>query len=83
VLTLIEADGYGVFDDLLDSVSPALGKDGRAALRKLLLEKQQGAPADSRRRYDYRVGWLLPKLADLDDRARFRRRRRAFGSDCE
>jgi len=44
-----------------------LGKDGRAALRKLLLEKQKGAPADSRRRYDYRVGWLLPKLADLDD----------------
>ena len=67
VLTLIEADGYGVFDDLLDSVSPALGKDGRAALRKLLQEKQKGEPADSRRRYDYRVGWLLPKLADLDD----------------
>jgi hypothetical protein len=60
VLMLIEADGYGVFDDLLDSVSLALRKDGRAELRKLLPEKQKGAPADSRRRYDYRIGWLLP-----------------------
>jgi hypothetical protein len=66
VLMLIEADGYGVFDELLDVVSPTLGKEGRAALRKLLLARQTAASAD-RRRYDYKVGWLLPKLADLDD----------------
>jgi hypothetical protein len=67
VLTLIEADGYGIFDELLESVSPALGREGRAALRKMLLARQTAAPADNGGRYDYKVGWLLPKLADLDD----------------
>lgn len=67
VLQLIETDDYGVFDELLDAISPALGRDGRAAMRRLLVARQSEAPADRQPRYDFRVGWLLPKLADLDD----------------
>lgn len=67
ILSLIEADGYGVFDGLPDSASPALGKEGRAAMRRLLIDRQRALTGDQRRRYDYKVNWLLPKLADLDD----------------
>lgn len=67
VLQLIETDDYGVFDELPDAISPALGRDGRAAMRRLLVARQGEAPPDQWRRYDFRVGWLLPKLADLDD----------------
>jgi len=67
VLQLIETDDYGVFDELLDAISPALGRDGRAVMRRLLVARQSEAPADRQRHYDFRVGWLLPKLADLDD----------------
>lgn len=66
ILTLIEGDGYGVFDDLPDAASPALGQTGRAALRRMLLERQAGLNGPERRQFDYKVGWLLPKLADLD-----------------
>ena len=67
ILSLIEADGYGVFDSLPDAASPALGSEGRAAMRRLLTERQIALSGDERRRYDYRVNWLLPRLADLDD----------------
>ena len=67
ILALIEADGYGVFDGLPAAASPALGKEGRAAMRRLLIERQDGFTGDQRRRYDYKVNWLLPALADLDD----------------
>lgn len=67
ILTLIEGDDYGVFDDLPDAASPALGKEGRAALRQMLLERQASLGEAERRRFDYKAGWLLPKLADLDD----------------
>jgi hypothetical protein len=67
ILTLIESDGYGVFDGLPEAASPALGKAGRAALRHMLLERQASLPDAERRRFDYTAGWLLPKLADLDD----------------
>ncbi|TAJ75208.1 MAG: hypothetical protein EPO45_15525 [Sphingobium sp.] len=66
ILTLIEGDGYGVFDDLPDAASPALGQTGRAALRRMLLERQAVLTGPERRQFDYKVGWLLPKLADLD-----------------
>jgi tetratricopeptide (TPR) repeat protein len=67
ILTLIESDGYGVFDELPEAASPALGKEGRAALREMLLERQASLSDAERRRFDYMAGWLLPKLADLDD----------------
>jgi hypothetical protein len=67
ILSLIEADGYGVFDGLPEAASPALGKDGRAAMRRLLLERRAALTGDERRRYDYTANWLLPALADLDD----------------
>ena len=67
ILSLIETDGYGVFDNLPDAASPALGKEGRAAMRRLLTERQIALSGDERRRYDYKVNWLLPRLADLDD----------------
>jgi hypothetical protein len=67
VLSLIEADGYGVFDELPEAASPALGIEGRAAMRRLLLERQAALSGEKRRRYDYKVNWLLPVLADLDD----------------
>ncbi|MDE8652148.1 DUF6880 family protein [Novosphingobium album (ex Liu et al. 2023)] len=67
ILALIESDGYGVFDELPDAASPALGREGRAALRRLVLDKQASLTGLERRRFDYAVGWLLPKLADLDD----------------
>ena len=67
ILALIEADGYGVFDGLPAAASSALGKDGRAAMRRLLLERQAALSGDQRRRYDYTANWLLPALADLDD----------------
>ena len=67
ILTLIESDGYGVFDELPEAASPALGKEGRAALRQLLLDRQETLTGTERRSFDYKAGWLLPKLADLDD----------------
>ena len=67
ILSLIEADGYGVFDELPEAASPALGREGRAALRRMVLERQAALSGEHRRRYEYSVGWLLPELADLDD----------------
>ena len=67
ILALIEADGYGVFDGLPAAASPALNKEGRAAMRRLLIEHQGALTGDQRRRHDYKVNWLLPALADLDD----------------
>ena len=66
ILMLVEGDGYGVFDDLPEAASPALGQKGRAALRGMLLERQAAKTGNDRRQFDYKVGWLLPKLADLD-----------------
>jgi hypothetical protein len=67
ILSLIEADGYGVFDELPAAASPALGAEGRAEMRRQLLERQAALTGGKRRRYDYTVNWLLPALADLDD----------------
>lgn len=66
ILALIEADEYGVFDELPDAASPALGTDGRATLRRLILERQAALSGPERRSFDFKAGWLLPKLADLD-----------------
>lgn len=67
ILSLIEADGYGVFDELPEAASPALGVEGRAAMRRMLLERQAALSGEERRHYDYKVNWLMPALADLDD----------------
>ncbi len=72
VLTLLDADGYGVTDRLLEAASPALGPDGRADLRQRLQERLAALPP-SRGRDDFGSGhgrgvlslWLC-KLADLD-----------------
>jgi thioesterase domain-containing protein len=67
ILSLLEADDYGVMDRLPEAASAALGTEGRAAMRQLILKRREGLPGDQRRRYDYKANWLLPKLADLDD----------------
>jgi len=66
ILMLVEGDRYGVFDDLPEAASPFLGQKGRAALRGMLLERQAAKRGNDLRQFDYKVGWLLPKLADLD-----------------
>ena len=67
ILSVIERDGYGVFDGLPEAASPSLGAEGRAAMRRLIIERQAALTGDQRRRYDYTAKWLLPALADLDD----------------
>lgn len=72
VLALWDADGYGVTDGLLDAASPALGQEGRAALRRLLQDRlaalPPGADRDGVRSWRGRgeVSWRLGQLADLD-----------------
>ncbi|AOF95014.1 DUF6880 family protein [Sphingobium sp. RAC03] len=66
ILMLVEGDGYGVFEELPGAASPALGQKGRATLRGMLLKRQAAKTGNDRRQFDYKVGWLLPKLADLD-----------------
>jgi hypothetical protein len=73
VLSLLDADGYGVTDRLLESASPVLGPDGRADLRRRLQERLAALPA-SRGRADL-DGWhgrallafRLGELADLEE----------------
>ncbi len=72
VLALLDSDGYGVTDRLLEAASPALGPDGRADLRRRLQERLAALPA-SRGRADL-DGWhgrgllsfRLGGLADLE-----------------
>ena len=73
VLTLLDADGYGVTDRLLEAASPALGPDGRADLRRRLQERLAALPSP-RGRDDF-DGWhgrgvlsfWLGELADLEE----------------
>jgi len=72
VLALLDADGYGVTDRLLEAASPALGPDGRADLRRRLQERL-AALQPPRGRDDF-GGWhgrgvlsfRLGELADLE-----------------
>jgi hypothetical protein len=72
VLALLDADGYGVTDELLEAASPALGPDGRAELRRLLQARLAALPP-VRGRDDFE-GWRkrfepslrLRTLADLE-----------------
>ena len=72
LLALLDADGYGVTDRLLEAASPALGPNGRADLRRRLQERLAALPS-SRSRSDF-DGWhgrslpsfLLGELADLE-----------------
>ncbi len=72
LLALLDADGYGVTDRLLEAASPALGPDGRADLRRRLQERLAALPPP-RGRGDL-DGWhgrglpslLLGELADGD-----------------
>ncbi len=72
VLAMLDADGYGVTDRLLEAASQALGPDGRADLRRRLQERLAALPP-ARGRDDF-GGWhgrgvlsfRLCELADLD-----------------
>ncbi|MGI4940982.1 MAG: DUF6880 family protein [Janthinobacterium lividum] len=72
LLVLLDMDGYGVTDRLLEAASPALGPDGRAELRRRLQEQLAAVPPP-RGRDDF-DGWhgrgvlsfRLCKLADLE-----------------
>ena len=72
VLALLDADGYGVTDELLEAASPALGPDGRAELRRQLQARLAALPP-VRGRDDFE-GWRkrfesslrLRTLADLE-----------------
>ena len=72
VLALLDADGYGVTDQLLAAASPALGPDGRADLGRRLQEQLAALPPP-RSRDDF-GGWhgrgvlsfRLCELADLE-----------------
>jgi len=73
VLALLDSDGYGVTDRLLEAASPALGPDGRADLRRRLQERLAALPPfRGRDDFDGRRGrgvlsFWLGKLADLDE----------------
>jgi hypothetical protein len=72
VLTLLDADGYGLTDRLLAAASPALGPEGRAALRRLLQARLVATPRSRNRDDDASwegrglVSFRLRELADLD-----------------
>ncbi|WP_431285103.1 DUF6880 family protein [Humitalea sp. 24SJ18S-53] len=44
LLAILDADGYGAADRLLEAASPALGPDGRSELRRLLLIRLAASP---------------------------------------
>jgi hypothetical protein len=69
---MLDADGYGVTDRLLEAASPALGPDGRAELRRLLQARLTALPR-SRRSDEYGswsgrglVSFRLRELADME-----------------
>jgi hypothetical protein len=73
LLALQDADGYGVTDGLLAAANQALGPEGRAELRRLLLARLAKQPP-SRGQDDYAswrgrglVSLRLRELADLED----------------
>lgn len=72
LLALLDADGYGVTDRLLDAAGAALGAEGRAALRRLLQDRL-GALPPVRGRDDFGIrhkrfelSRQLRELADLE-----------------
>ncbi len=73
LLALLEADGYGVTDRLLEATGPALGAAGRAELRRMMEARLKALPS-SRSRDGY-SGWharailsfRLRELADLEE----------------
>ncbi|NPD69341.1 hypothetical protein HN018_26355 (plasmid) [Lichenicola cladoniae] len=72
LLSLLDADGYGTTDRLLEASGPALGSEGRAELRRLLharlatLRRVRGRDdfGDSRGRF--MVSLHLRELSDLE-----------------
>ena len=72
LLALLDADGYGVTDRLLEAASPALGPEGRTDLRRRLQERLAALPPP-RGRDDYEswqgrglLSFRLGELADLE-----------------
>ena len=72
LLALLDTDGYGVTDRLLEAASPALGPEGRTDLRWRLQERLAALPPP-RGRDDYEswhgrglLSFRLGELADLE-----------------
>ena len=72
VLALLDADAWGTTGGLLAAAGPALGPDGRAALRRVLQARvtqrpqPRGEHGFAGQQGRFRVSMLLGELADLD-----------------
>jgi hypothetical protein len=70
VFEKVTSNGHGIYDDLVASVAAALGRKGRAELRRLLLRRRQQYLTEDRRaeiaagRYDFTLGCLSLALRD-------------------
>ena len=71
ILTLLDADEYGLTDRLLEAASPALDAEGRGELRRLLQARVAALPSTgARHEFDawrgrFEPAWRLRQLADL------------------
>jgi hypothetical protein len=75
VFQKITDNHHGIFDDLISNLNNALGKDGRAKLRELLLQRRKQyltndkIAANAGGRYDFTLGGLslaLRKIAEIE-----------------
>ena len=73
VLAMMDADGYGVTDHLLEAAGPALGAEGRTELRRLLHARLAGLPRQDddkdglNRRGRWETARRLAELADVEE----------------
>jgi hypothetical protein len=71
VFEKVTSNSYGVYDGLVVSVAAALGRKGRAELRRLLLRRRQQYLTEDRRaeiaagRYDFTLSCLSLALRDI------------------
>jgi uncharacterized protein DUF6880 len=73
VFVKVTNNGYGIYDSLIVKLNEALGKNGRAKLRALLLQRRQEYLTEDRRqsidagRFDYTLSGLSLALRDIAD----------------
>ena len=71
VFAKVTNNGYGIYDGLVVSLAAALGQKGRAALRRLLLQRRQQYLTEERRteiaagRYDFTLSGFALALRDI------------------
>ena len=71
VFEKVTNNGYGIYDGLVVALAAALGQKGRAALRRLLLQRRQQYLTEDRRaeiaggRYDFTLSCLALALRDI------------------